>query len=213
MCVDVCVVSGGMLHMSHRNTAHVDRKECQKTTQTMYMLLAPPPSPSLLLSPCCCFAQCGPKIATYPWPAEELVSCVSRQTGLTAAAVERPTVVQNPLFPVMLLGSIVVGGAVAWKLYNSPVVRITGLWTLGALAVYWFATSGGMYNIIRGIPFSIVQNGKKVYWMEVSGLLGCLRACLLVFIRTGEGEASGQGVKRAGWWWLFAWVKQGVTVH
>lgn len=122
--------------------------------------------------------QCGPKIATYPWPAEDLVTCVSRQTGLSAAAVERPTVVQNPLFPLALLGGIVVGGAVAWKLYNSPIVRITGLWTLGALAVYWFATSGGMYNIIRGIPFSIVRDGKKVYWMDVSadggfGLVCC----------------------------------------
>lgn len=111
-------------------------------------------------------SQCGPKIQTYPWPAEDLIACVSRQTGFSAAAVDRPTVVQNPLFPLALLSFIVVGGAVAWKLYNSPLVRITGLWTLGALGVYWFATSGGMYNIIRGIPFSIVRDGRKVYWME-----------------------------------------------
>lgn len=99
------------------------------------------------------------------------MQCVSRQTGLTAGQVERPTIVQNPLFPVGLLAFIVVGGTVAWKLYNSPIVRITGIWALGALAVYWFATSGGMYNIIRGIPFSYTnQQGKKVYWMEVSGV-------------------------------------------
>jgi oligosaccharyltransferase complex subunit gamma len=111
-------------------------------------------------------SQCGPRISTYPWPAEDLVTCVSRQTGFSAGAIERPTVVQNPLFPLGLLAFIVLGGAVAWKLYNSPIVRITGLWTLGALGVYWFATSGGMYNIIRGIPFSIVRDGKKVYWMD-----------------------------------------------
>lgn len=84
--------------------------------------------------------------------------------------MERPTVVHNPLFPVALLFGIVVGGAAAWKLYNSPIVRITGLWAIGALGVYWFATSGGMYNIIRGIPFSIVREGKKVYWLEVRAL-------------------------------------------
>jgi oligosaccharyltransferase complex subunit gamma len=122
---------------------------------------------------CSCIAailQCGPKISSYPWPAEDLVTCVSRQTGLSAGAIERPTVVQNPLFPVALLGGIIVGGTVAWKLYNSPLVRITGLWTLGALAVYWFSTSGGMYNIIRGIPFTMRnKEGKNVYWMEVRG--------------------------------------------
>jgi hypothetical protein len=116
----------------------------------------------------CLLSQCGPRISTYPWPAEDLVTCVSRQTGFSAGAIERPTVVQNPLFPLGLLAFIVVGGTVAWKLYNSPIVRITGLWTLGALGVYWFATSGGMYNIIRGIPFSTVRDGKKVYWMDVS---------------------------------------------
>jgi hypothetical protein len=55
--------------------------------------------------------------------------------------------------------------------YNSPLVKITALWALGALAVYWFATSGGMYNIIRGIPlYYRGQNGKLVWWMEVRRL-------------------------------------------
>jgi len=122
---------------------------------------------------CCLCVQCGPKIATYPWPAEDLLSCVSRHASLTAAPIDRPTIAKHPLFPVGLLATIVVGGTVAWKLYNSPIVRITGLWTLGALGVYWFATSGGMYNIIRGIPFSMTnQQGKKVYWMEVRGAPG-----------------------------------------
>eukprot|EP00882_Tetradesmus_deserticola_P025835 GHRQ01028410.1.p1 GENE.GHRQ01028410.1~~GHRQ01028410.1.p1 ORF type:complete len:109 (+),score=41.66 GHRQ01028410.1:214-540(+) len=61
------------------------------------------------------------------------------------------------------------GGYVAWVVYNSPIVKITPLWALGALAVYWFATSGGMYNIIRGMPlYYRGQNGKLVWWMEVS---------------------------------------------
>lgn len=119
---------------------------------------------SLLVDLLLLLLQCGPKIQTYPWPAEDLVACVSRQSGFSAAAVERPTVVQNPLFPLALLAFIVVGGFVAWKLYNSPLVRITGLWTLGALGVYWFATSGGMYNIIRGVygDRHRAQHGKRL---------------------------------------------------
>jgi oligosaccharyltransferase complex subunit gamma len=60
------------------------------------------------------------------------------------------------------------GGYAAWIIYNSPIVKVTALWALGALAVYWFATSGGMYNIIRGMPlYYRGQDGKLVWWMEV----------------------------------------------
>jgi len=50
---------------------------------------------------------------------------------------------------------------------------MTWLWALGALVVYGFSTSGGMYNIIRGMPMYMIQPGGKVkWWMDVSGALG-----------------------------------------
>jgi hypothetical protein len=81
------------------------------------------------------------------------------------------------------------GGYVAWIIYNSPIVKITALWALGALAVYWFATSGGMYNIIRGIPlYYRGQNGKLVWWMEVSRhmVVACSRHVKNVAVLEGE---------------------------
>eukprot|EP00878_Enallax_costatus_P013988 GHUV01014628.1.p1 GENE.GHUV01014628.1~~GHUV01014628.1.p1 ORF type:complete len:325 (+),score=65.92 GHUV01014628.1:255-1229(+) len=114
--------------------------------------------------------ECGPDITTYPWPAEDLIRCVSSSSGKAAGEVDRPSIVKNPLFPIGLLAFICVGGYTAWVVYNSPIVRITWLWALGALAVFWFATSGGMYNIIRGMPLYYTgPNGKLVWWMEVSG--------------------------------------------
>lgn len=94
--------------------------------------------------------------------------CVSGSSGKAAAEVDRPSILKSPLFPVGLLAFICGGGYAAWRVYNSPIVRITWLWALGALAVFWFATSGGMYNIIRGIPlYYNGPNGKLVWWMEV----------------------------------------------
>ncbi|KAF6261066.1 hypothetical protein COO60DRAFT_821537 [Scenedesmus sp. NREL 46B-D3] len=119
-------------------------------------------------------SECGPSIKAYPWPAEELLRCATGNTGLAGGEVDRPSALKHPLFPVALLAFIVVGGYAGWLAYNSPFVKITPLWALGALAVYWFATSGGMYNIIRGMPiYYRGQNGKLVWWMEGrSGQLG-----------------------------------------
>lgn len=36
------------------------------------------------------------------------------------------------------------------------------MWALGSLAVFWFSTSGGMYNIIRGIPLYILDKQGKM---------------------------------------------------
>ena len=113
--------------------------------------------------------QCGGNISKYPWPAEELVKCVEDKTSTKAAAVDRPSATKHPLFPVAAVSFLVVLAYAAWKVYNSPIVRITALWGIGACAVFWFSTSGGMYNIIRGMPMvSVGQNGKVMWWMQVS---------------------------------------------
>ncbi|KAF8058060.1 OST3 [Scenedesmus sp. PABB004] len=119
-------------------------------------------------------SECAPRIQAYPWPAEDIVRCAADTSGLSGGEVDRPSVLKHPLFPLLVLAVIVFGGAAAWKLYCSPLVRITGLWALGALGVYWFSTSGGMYNIIRGMPLYYTnQQGKTIWWMEGrSGQLG-----------------------------------------
>lgn len=112
-------------------------------------------------------AKVGEGLATYPWPAEAMAEFFKGRTGLSHAAIDRPSFLKSPLFPLFALAALAAGGAAAWRLYNSPIVRITWLWALGALAVYGFATAGGMYNIIRGMPMVMpTRDGKVKWWLE-----------------------------------------------
>eukprot|EP00775_Hariotina_reticulata_P013474 gene13474-13600_t len=114
--------------------------------------------------------DCHESIKSYPWPAEDIVQCAAQMSGLEGGEVDRPSILKSPFFPLGLLVFFLVGGYAAWVVYNSPIVRITGLWMLGALAVYCFATGGGMYNIIRGMPlYYRNQQGKLIWWMEGRG--------------------------------------------
>lgn len=100
--------------------------------------------------------------------------CAADLSELSAAAVERPSLLTHPAFPLLLVGGLASGGAAAWRFYNSPLARVNALWAVGALAVYWFSTSGGMYNIIRGVPLVTAnREGRMIWWLDGrSGQLG-----------------------------------------
>jgi oligosaccharyltransferase complex subunit gamma len=93
---------------------------------------------------------------------------VEDKTSTKAAGVDRPSATKHPLFPVAAVAVLILLAYAAWKVYNSPIVRITALWGIAACVVFWFSTSGGMFNIIRGMPLVTVQNGKVIWWMQVS---------------------------------------------
>lgn len=81
----------------------------------------------------------------------------------------RPSVVNIALGLAMLSGL----AAVAWKLYNSALAKSYPLWTVACLAVWWFSTSGGMYNIIRGMPMVLPQrDGTMKLFLDGSGQVG-----------------------------------------
>ena len=50
----------------------------------------------------------------------------------------------------------------AYHLYYAPFMKNLGLWTAGVLFVYWFSVSGGMHNIIRGVPLYYPDQDGKV---------------------------------------------------
>lgn len=149
--------------------------------------------------------QCGQGISTYPWPAESIAEFVKGRTLLSHAPIDRPSFVKSPLFPLFALFVLGAGGVVAWRLYNSPLVRMTWLWALGALAVYGFSTSGGMYNIIRGMPMYYRRPGGKIqWWLEVrggreagAGARG--RKRLRAGARAGGGELQMCGLAERRW--------------
>jgi len=84
-------------------------------------------------------------------------------------APPRPSVVNVILGLSMLSGLAAIG----WKLYHSALARSYPLWTLACLTVWWFSTSGGMYNIIRGMPMVLPQrDGTVKLFLDGSGQVG-----------------------------------------
>ena len=113
----------------------------------------------------------GAPFSKYPWAAEEMASWLERRVpGSRAAPVERPSFVKSPLFPLAFGAFLACGAALAWRLYGSPLARHRGAWGAGALAVWWFSTSGGMFNVIRGMPLVGIdpRNPGRVAWWSTS---------------------------------------------
>jgi oligosaccharyltransferase complex subunit gamma len=106
----------------------------------------------------------------YPWAAEEMCAWLEKRVpGSSSAPVDRPSFVKSPLFPLAFAGFLVTGAGVAWRLYNSRLARQTWLWGAASLGVWWFSTSGGMFNIIRGMPLvggDPQRPGRVAWWMS-----------------------------------------------
>ncbi len=49
------------------------------------------------------------------------------------------------------------GAAVGLKLYYAPFMKNHAIWASAILAVYLFSVSGGMHNIIRGVPMQHID--------------------------------------------------------
>lgn len=83
----------------------------------------------------------------------------------------RPRFIFEGLHP--LPAQVLAGGAyTAWLLYQAPFMRQLWIYLLGALFVFWFSVSGGMHNIIRGVPLYFFNQQGQVRAMEI--LLICV---------------------------------------
>lgn len=104
------------------------------------------------------------------WKAEEMAKFVVDRTGAAHAEIDRPSFVKSPIFPFVALAVLSAGLYTAWRVYQSPLIKYKPLWVAGALTIYWFSSSGGMYNIIRGMPLYIVNQEKKLqFWLPGRG--------------------------------------------
>jgi oligosaccharyltransferase complex subunit gamma len=112
--------------------------------------------------------QAASGFTKYPWAAEEMVAwMLGRVAGSRASQVERPSFVRSPMFPLAFAGLLTTGAAAAWRLYGSRLARKPAVWGAGALGVWWFSVSGGMFNIIRGMPLVGIdprQPGRVAWW-------------------------------------------------
>ena len=65
------------------------------------------------------------------------------------------------------------GGAyTAWLLYQAPFMRQLWIYLVGALFVFWFSVSGGMHNIIRGVPLYFFNQQGQARTMNL--VLSCV---------------------------------------
>ena len=91
------------------------------------------------------------------WVADDFAAFVSDRASIPrphiAAPPPRPSII-NIALGLALLGGL---GAAGWRFYKSALAAFLPLWMFGACAVWWFSTSGGMYNIIRGMPMVMPQ--------------------------------------------------------
>lgn len=109
----------------------------------------------------------------YPWTAEDMLGFF-RKVGLQAADIERPSLLKSKYFPALVLGTLgalLAVARLAWALgaFHHPLP-----YAVVCLAVFWFSVSGGMYNIIRGMPMFIRdKNGRLQFFLTGrSGQLG-----------------------------------------
>eukprot|EP00193_Tetraselmis_chui_P018415 CAMPEP_0177792244 /NCGR_PEP_ID=MMETSP0491_2-20121128/24421_1 /TAXON_ID=63592 /ORGANISM="Tetraselmis chuii, Strain PLY429" /LENGTH=338 /DNA_ID=CAMNT_0019314645 /DNA_START=59 /DNA_END=1076 /DNA_ORIENTATION=- len=108
----------------------------------------------------------------YPWSAEDMGSFTAERTGLPTPTIDRPSFAKSPLFPLIVLPTLASLAFLAWKVYCSDFIWHPLLWSTGAVFVCWFATSGGLYNIIRNVPMVTAdQNGQPVFFMRGQGQL------------------------------------------
>ena len=68
---------------------------------------------------------------------------------------------RSRLFPPVFVAAVLTMGFLAYNLYYAPFMKNLALWVFGVLVIYWFSVSGGMHNIIRGVPMYYPdQNGQ-----------------------------------------------------
>ncbi|KAL6784078.1 hypothetical protein ACKKBG_A04710 [Auxenochlorella protothecoides x Auxenochlorella symbiontica] len=89
----------------------------------------------------------------YPWSAETIAGWVTETAGLPAVEINRPSLLKSRFAPVFMLLFMASAAVLGYRLYHAPFLRHTWIYMAGSLVIYWFSVSGGMYIIIRGMPF------------------------------------------------------------
>lgn len=82
--------------------------------------------------------------------------------GLSMDEIPRFSITQSKYFLALVLGAFGGVGVVVYNLYYSPLMQNQWIYIVGSTMVCWFATSGGLFNIIRGVPFAITQRDGSI---------------------------------------------------
>ena len=109
-----------------------------------------------------------------PVTVNDMISFVKDKTGIDIGKVEKPTVFQAWWFPFVALSFLSSLAYIAYKVFYADFMKNMVFYALATLFVYWFSVSGGMHNIIRGMPMVTIDPNTKAprYFMPGQGQLG-----------------------------------------
>jgi oligosaccharyltransferase complex subunit gamma len=106
----------------------------------------------------------------FPRTAEGIANFVELRTKVRIGDIVRPPPLSKLQFSMILATVLLLGPYIAYKVLALPAVQDPKLWAIGAIGVYYFSVSGGMYNIIRGIPWaSVDEQGRPVFFHQGQG--------------------------------------------
>lgn len=109
----------------------------------------------------------------YPRTAEGIAQFLTAETGIPVGEIERPpllSTLQMVVIGVFFLSLLPF--FIKFILSNKTPLHNPWTWCLGGLFIYFFSSSGGMFDIIRGMPFSTRDRenpSKIIYWYSSSG--------------------------------------------
>ncbi|KAF7100026.1 hypothetical protein CFC21_101587 [Triticum aestivum] len=106
--------------------------------------------------------------------ADSMVEFVEARTGLEVGPIVRPPLVsRNQMILLVLLFLISIPFGIKRIMEGDTLLHDRKLWMAGALFVYFFSVSGGMYGIIRHTPMFITDRedpNKLVFFYQGSGM-------------------------------------------
>lgn len=107
---------------------------------------------------------------SYPRTAEGIASFVEARTKLKVGEIVRPPPLNKLQVSLIFAAVLLLGPYIGYKVLSLPAVQEPKLWAIAAIGVYYFSVSGGMYNIIRGIPWATAdERGKPVFFHQGQG--------------------------------------------
>lgn len=86
---------------------------------------------------------------------------VSQRTGISVEVV-RPSIFRTWWWPFVAVGILVAAGYAGFKVVSSKWFQryLEPIGIVASLLVFWFATSGGLFNVIRGLPMYYVDQNE-----------------------------------------------------
>ena len=112
--------------------------------------------------------------ADYSRLAESMAEFVEKNTKFTVGPIHRPPILSKPQVAIIVVLFLISLPFLVKRLYlGDTLLNDRRVWLSGAVFVYFFSVSGGMFNIIRKMPMFMGDRedpDKIVFFYQGSGM-------------------------------------------